>query len=105
MRNTIVCSILAGCLIAVAGMNTRAQSSDDLSRLPYIKAYTIERISSYDRAGANDDGGRKNPIKPGETRTIGDAQGPGIITHMWFTIDAPENYNQKQIVFRKYWDG
>jgi hypothetical protein len=105
MRNSIVCSLFALCLIVLGGMSVRAQSSDDLSRLPYLKTYTIERLSSYDRAGANDDGGRKNPIQPGETRTIGDAQGPGIITHMWFTIDAPEYYHLKKIVLRMYWDG
>ena len=105
MRNTIVCSMFVLCLIPLTGINVRAQSSDDLSRLPYMKSYTIERISSYDRAGANDDGGRKNPIKPGETRTIGDAQGPGIITHMWFTIATPEHYHLKKIVLRMYWDG
>ncbi len=105
MRNTIVCSMFVLCLIVLTGVNVRAQSSDDLSRLPYMKSYTIERISSYDRAGANDDGGRKNAIKPGEARTIGDAQGPGIITHMWFTIATPEHYHLKKIVLRIYWDG
>jgi hypothetical protein len=79
--------------------------ADDLSSLPYLKNYKSERISSYDRNGANDDGGRGNQIKPGETRTIGDVQGPGVITHMWFTIATAEHYHLKKIVLRMYWDG
>lgn len=59
------------CLAALAVTGARAQSKDELSQLPFLKTYTQERISSYDRAGANDDGNWKNPIKPGETRAIG----------------------------------
>jgi hypothetical protein len=80
-------------------------AADDLSTLPFLKQYTQERISSYDRSGANDDGNWKNPIKPGETRVIGEAEGPGIITHMWFTMTTPEPYHLKRIVLRMYWDG
>ncbi|MDQ3257574.1 MAG: DUF2961 domain-containing protein, partial [Acidobacteriota bacterium] len=104
MRNPVVCSMFVLCLI-LTGISLRAQSSDELSRLPYMKSYSIERLSSYDRTGANDDGQGKNRIKAGETRTIGEAQGPGIITHMWFTIATPEHYHLKKIVLRMYWDG
>lgn len=81
---------------------TLAAADLDLARL---KSYTQERISSYDRTGANDDGGRANPITPGEARTIGDVQGPGVITHIWITIATPEHYHLKKIVLRMYWDG
>src|SRR5215510_9800260 len=93
------------CLIALAGPIVRAQGKDELSQLPFLKTYTQERISSYDRTGANDDGNWKNPIKQGETRAIGDIEGPGVITHMWFTIATPERYHLKKIVLRMYWDG
>ena len=81
-----------------------AASAQDLATLPFEKTYTQERITSSDPTGANDDGGRANPIKPGETRTIGQVAGPGMITHMWFTIDSPEPYHLKKIVLRLYWD-
>ncbi len=76
----------------------------DLSTLPLEKTYTQQRITSSDRTGGNDDGDRTHPIKPGETRIIGDVDGPGIITHMWFTIDSPERYHLKMLVLRMYWD-
>lgn len=105
MQNMIIRYLFMACLIALAGTDVRAQGRDELSQLPFLRTYTQERISSYDRAGANDDGQRKNIIKPGETRAIGDVQGPGVITHMWFTIATPERYHLKKIVLRMYWDG
>ncbi|MGH9161757.1 MAG: glycoside hydrolase family 172 protein [Vicinamibacteraceae bacterium] len=101
---TFIVSCALG-LIVATGVLTRAQSvGGDLASLPALKSYTIERLSSYDRTGANDDGQRKNNIKAGETRTLGELTGPGIITHMWFTIATPEHYHLKKIVLRMYWD-
>ena len=79
-------------------------SAQDLSNLATAKNYTEQRITSSDPSGGNDDGDRAHPIRPGETRTIGQVTGPGIITHMWFTIDSPEQYHLKKIVLRIYWD-
>jgi hypothetical protein len=76
----------------------------DLSQLPVLKSYTAERASSTDSTGANDDGNWKNAIKPGEQRTIASLDGPGIITHIWFTISTTEQYHLKKIVLRMYWD-
>jgi hypothetical protein len=105
MQNVTTRFLSIACLIALAGPVVPAQGKDELSQLPFLKTYTQERISSYDRTGGNDDGNWKNPIKPGETRTIGDVVGPGVITHMWFTIATPERYHLKKIVLRMYWDG
>jgi hypothetical protein len=81
-----------------------AASADDLSTLPSLKTYRAERVSSTDPSGANDDGNWKNPIKPGEERTIAQLEGPGVISHMWFTIATPEPYHLKKIVLRAFWD-
>lgn len=39
-------------------------------------------------------------IKPGETVTLVDTEGPGMITHMWMT-----GYWGHSYIFRIYWDG
>jgi len=39
-------------------------------------------------------------IQPGETVTLCDAEGPGMITHMWFTGYIGHSY-----IIRIYWDG
>lgn len=85
-----------------AVINTSRGQENELWRL---RDYSNERISSYDRTGANDDGNWKEKIKPGETRVIGNVSGPGIIKHIWFTIASSEHYHLKKIVFRIYWDG
>src|SRR5579872_7511743 len=82
-----------------------ATFAQDFSDLPLLKHYRAERISSYDRSGGNLDGAQKNPIQAGETRTIGEAQGPGIITHIWIAFPSAEHYHLKKYVLRMYWDG
>jgi len=79
-----------------------AASADEIWQL---KNYSSQRISSYDTTGANDDGNWQNQIKAGETRTLGEVGGPGIIKHMWITIATDEPYHLKKIVLRMYWDG
>lgn len=79
--------------------------ADNLADLPRIRDYTSERISSYDVSGDNLDGDHKHPIKPGETRVMGEVQGPGIIKHMWIAFPSNEPYHLKRYVFRIYWDG
>lgn len=69
-----------------------------------IGDYSSQRISSYDRSGANDDGNWKDKIKPGETRIIGNVNGPGIFKHIWITIASNEPQHLKKIILRMYWD-
>ena len=82
-----------------------ALCAQDLSGLPLLKHYRAERISSFDRAGGNGDGNQKNPIQAGETRTIGEVAGPGVITHIWIAFPSAELYHLKKYVLRMYWDG
>jgi hypothetical protein len=63
--------------------------------------YVLKRVSSYDRSGGNADS-RKIPA--GETLTVLEEEGPGVITHIWFTIASPETLHLKRLVLRMYWD-
>ena len=42
------------------------------------------------------------PIKSGETVTLMDHDGPGVIRHMWITFDQKL---RRQFIIRIYWDG
>jgi hypothetical protein len=44
-------------------------------------------------------------VPPGGTLTVLDTDGPGTISHIWFTIADSEPYHLKRIVLRIYWDG
>jgi hypothetical protein len=79
--------------------------SSNLSELTTIKeGIKSKRVSSYDRSGGNGD--NVYMIKPGESRTIFDVKGAGVITHMWFTLaPRPEKLNRTDVILKIYWDG
>ncbi|HEY2835222.1 MAG TPA: glycoside hydrolase family 172 protein [Rhizomicrobium sp.] len=66
------------------------------------QTYTPHRVSSTDPTGANAD---SRKVAPGATFTVMDVDGPGTISHIWFTIADNEPYHLKKIVLRIYWDG
>ncbi len=102
MKNIFLSAIVLTCCMT---SNVHAQVGSPEPEIWQLRDYTAQKISSYDTSGANDDGNWKNKIKPNETRTIAEAQGPGIIKHIWFTIATNEYNHLKKIVLRIYWDG
>src|SRR5438270_6680596 len=67
-----------------------------------LQNYRTLKQSSYDRTGGNRDFW---PIKPGETLDVFKSDGPGVITHIWFTISARSEHHLKELVLRMYWEG
>jgi hypothetical protein len=49
-------------------------------------------------------GSPSRKIKPGETVTLGDVQGPGCIRHIWMTM-PPEPALLRSFVIRGWWEG
>src|SRR5258707_1341527 len=74
----------------------------NLTNLARLRNYQNQRASSYDRTGANAD---FMVVEPGQTTTLLQSAAPGIITHMWFTINSGEEFHLKKLVLRAYWDG
>ena len=67
--------------------------------------YKSMKQSSWDRKGGNYDAW---PIQAGATQEVFSAEGPGVITHLWFTFLDPRIRRGdplKAIVLRIYWDG
>jgi len=60
------------------------------------------RISSYDRSGGNAD---KIVIGPRETVSIATINGPGVIRHIWVTMEHADPMHRRAMVLRMYWDG
>ena len=85
---------------AAAAQQTPAASAADPTILPrYARAQNYKSLkqSSSDRTGGNAD---RWPIAPGATQEVFRADGPGIITHIWFTIAAQSVNHLKEIVIR-----
>jgi D-arabinan exo alpha-(1,3)/(1,5)-arabinofuranosidase (non-reducing end) len=101
MRRLLI-SIALLVLVVPALAQQRSDLSGMLSDLPDPHNYVLKRVSSYDRTGGNAD---FRPIPSGQSITIFDEVGPGVITHIWFTIADRERYHLKKLVLRIYWDG
>jgi hypothetical protein len=97
-----------GGLSAAAGSVSMAQAprvQSDFRFLPlYARAQNYKSLkqSSHDRTGGNAD---RWPIQPGGVQEVFSASGPGVITHIWFTIAALSLNHLKEVVIRIYWDG
>jgi hypothetical protein len=87
---------------SAAQQGPSAASAPFLSRYARAQDYKSLKQSSFDRTGGNADAW---PIAPGGSRELFNSAGPGVITHIWFTIAAESSNHLKEIVIRAYWDG
>lgn len=95
----------AGLAAAGSGQANAQQASGAPAHLPaYARAMNHRSLkySSFDLSGGNHDSW---PIGPGQTKTVFSSEGPGIITHIWFTIAAESSDHLKETVIRVFWDG
>ena len=98
--------LTAGALAAPAA--AQAQPGRAPASLDYLPFYTRAlnykslKQSSFDRTGGNRDSW---PIPAGGVQEVFNAAGPGVITHIWFTIAARSDDHLKELVLRGYWDG
>jgi hypothetical protein len=101
---SLLCFVAATLVVFPAATlaQTCLDASPSLTNLTQRHDYIQKRSSSYDRNGANADA---RPIPPGETLTVLDDAGPGVLTHLWFTIASPDELHLKKLVLRIYWDG
>jgi len=61
-----------------------------------------KRASSWAQDGGNKDFVN---IGPGETAVLMESDGPGMITHIYFTVVEPDVFDFRDAVLRMYWDG
>lgn len=88
------------------GANAQAQRSGSTSTgsVPaYARAQPHQCLkqSSYDRIGGNAD---RWTIPAGGMQEIFNSNGPGIVTHIWFTVAARSSNHLKELVLRMFWD-
>jgi hypothetical protein len=76
-----------------------SSSLADLARLR--TGVRRRRISSYDTTGGNAD---YWPIEPGERKTLAEMDGPGVITHIWMTMNSDDKHLLRRSVLRMFWD-
>ncbi len=92
----------AGAAQAQAQGQRGAGDSRFLPSYARAQSYKSLKQSSYDRTGGNAD---RWTIPAGGVHEVFNSAGPGVITHIWFTIAALSPNHLKEIVIRMYWDG
>ncbi|MDN5569889.1 MAG: DUF2961 domain-containing protein [Propionibacteriaceae bacterium] len=78
------------------------QSSSPLGALPKMKTARSLRSSSYDTTGGNRDFAK---VAAGESHTLADIEGSGVITHIWLTTRCYSEKYLRKLVLEMYWDG
>jgi Protein of unknown function (DUF2961) len=73
-----------------------------LRGLAKLRDVRSRRFSSFDRTGGNDD---RFHIQSGETLSIAEVGGAGIVTHIWCTVACESDHALRKIVLRAFWDG
>jgi hypothetical protein len=73
-------------------------SMHDLAR---AKSFRAKRASSYDHSGRNADAAF---VPADSTYCLAEIDGPGVISHIWFTINAQDRDYLRRMVLRVYWD-
>lgn len=77
-------------------------AAGEILSLSRLRSYKARRSSSWDRTGGNAD---SVPVDPGQSATLLDVPGAGVITHIWFTINSRDPLHLKNLVLRAWWDG
>jgi hypothetical protein len=93
------------CVLSFASVaSAQFSPGNPMSGLERLKNFESQRASSSDPNWKNGNGDCR-PIKVGESLTIADLEGPGVIAHIWITIShRAENYS-RLLTLRMYWDG
>jgi hypothetical protein len=94
--------VVAAAPSAGLAQDGRATGASILPAYARGQDYKSLKQSSYDRTGGNAD---RWPMAPGATQELFNAEGPGVISHIWFTISAQSANHLKELVLRVYWDG
>ena len=103
MRRTCE-AFLVGAILSVSALAQPALTGPvDPMAFSQLKDFTAHRSSSNSPLPDwNDDS--KHPL-PGETLTIADLAGPGIVTHIWTTASGTEYGWPRLLRLRVYYDG
>ncbi len=75
----------------------------DLYHLAQPREGRSGRVSSHDLNWQNGNADWRE-IGAGETITLADIEGPGVIRHIWFTVNSRDPHYPRSLVLRMTWD-
>ncbi|MDQ2840558.1 MAG: DUF2961 domain-containing protein [Acidobacteriota bacterium] len=95
-------AFVTGGRVAVAQSANPQPAASQLPAYARLPNHQTRKQSSFDRTGGNRDFFH---IAPGQSLDVFQSEGPGIITHIWFTINSRSPHHLKELVLRMYWEG
>lgn len=95
---TIVCATL---VLACSGCSATREDQPPLPAIVMPQGYRAARAASNDPTGGNSD---NRPIAAGQALALADLDGPGLITHCWFTIGSDDPEYLSNLVLRIHWE-
>jgi hypothetical protein len=98
----VVFVFVGGTHRAVYPQGTDGKQGVPLDGLYLLKDTKTLRVSSYDTTGRNKDW---IAIAPGETTTLFDVTGTGVIRRFYMAPLAADRMRYRKLVLRMYWDG
>lgn len=97
---------IAAVVVSTAPPTVQAGAiEDDPLALTRLRAGRTHRSSSSAKDWRNQNGDARS-IEPGKTLTLADLEGPGVITHVWFTVGAAKVMHwPRMLTLRISYDG
>jgi len=100
--------LFACCLAPATAAPARAQQLYELPPAVQTRWFSFENQTGTPGAGGLTQEGRKGAaskaVKPGETVTLADVAGPGVVRRIWLTVPGQVETLRGWVV-RAYWDG
>lgn len=82
----------------------QSSAKSELSSLDSPCQFQSKKASSADPNWINGNIDYRT-IAPGQTLTLAELEGPGRITHLWFTVEAQDPAYPRKLTLKMYWDG
>ena len=98
-RRAIIGIITATCWAGV--LPPAVGQGGALPSIVRMQNYRAARASSANPTGANRD---SINLPAGQTVTLADLKGPGIITHGWFTLTDDDPHYLSKVILKMWWD-
>ena len=111
-RRRLLSSIVSGA--ALLGLNAAGAAANPSTKAPVaapppapeelfaqarLRNYKTRRSSSWDRTGGNGDA---VPVEPGQSATMLEVTGAGVVTHIWVTINSQDPMHLKNLLLRAW---
>ena len=101
--------LAAGAVTAAGPVRMDAQAQPQARELTFLPPYAARAgLQVAEAVELRQDRRQQRSLAdraPAASQEVFNATGPGVITHIWFTIAARSDDHLKEIVLRGYWDG